>query len=282
MPQKTIESNQKLGNAIKSRRNELNLTIEEAASKAGIGTKTWSRYESGEPIREDKVRGLCKTLNWTALPRIDDVDTSIKVSFDDYRNNEVWSPYLMERFGKYAAISFVIGSEILLDEIDDDLAALSKMPKGSHIGEIPSSFISPIMPEQFLMRYDYEFMWALRHSLIHLRKIAPHTKDMIAHSVVDELILHLIAEESRFLIGDMEFDFGTDIDEDECMDWNGWPYDIFDDMDIVTFLYSDILKLTPDDTYHFDNWFEQQFFVSEKEGETVLVAPQEALTDEPF
>ncbi|MEG2013135.1 MAG: helix-turn-helix transcriptional regulator, partial [Anaerovoracaceae bacterium] len=64
MAQKTIQGNEELARKIKFRRNELNLTIEEAAARAGVGTKTWSRYEAGESIRTDKCKGICKALNW--------------------------------------------------------------------------------------------------------------------------------------------------------------------------------------------------------------------------
>ena len=47
MAQKTVQGNNNLATQIKNRRNELGLTIEEAATRAGVGTKTWSRYESG-------------------------------------------------------------------------------------------------------------------------------------------------------------------------------------------------------------------------------------------
>lgn len=50
MAQKTIQGSETLARQIKSRRNELGLTIEESASRAGVGTKTWSRYEAGESI----------------------------------------------------------------------------------------------------------------------------------------------------------------------------------------------------------------------------------------
>ena len=46
MNNKILKGSPELGSKIKQRRNELGLTIEEAASKAGVGTKTWSRYES--------------------------------------------------------------------------------------------------------------------------------------------------------------------------------------------------------------------------------------------
>jgi len=258
MSPKTIKSNLALGEAIKGRRNELNLTIEEAASKAGIGTKTWSRYESGESIRRDKVSGLCKALKWKAIPGMDNIDIFTEVDFDKYKKSEAWSPHLAERFGMYAALSFVIGSDILLDHIEEDLNALSEMPRGSHIGEIPASFISSSMPQQFLMRYDYEFMWVLRQTLLRFRKLAPHTDNMIAHSVIEELVLYLINEESQFLMEEMELGFGAD-DYDEYRD--DWVFDIFDDVDIETSLYSDWFALDPDDTYHFDNWLKQQFYV---------------------
>ena len=287
MPPRTIIGSSEIGEAIKSRRNELNLTIEEAASKAGVGTKTWSRYESGESIRKDKVSGLCKALKWKTIPGMDaginDTNIFTEADFDEYKKSEAWSPFLVERFGKYAALSFVIGSDILLDEINEDLAALSEMPRGSHIGEIPSSFISSSMPEQFLVRYDYEFMWALRNTLIRFRKTARFTENLIAHSVIDELVLYLIMEESRVLMEEMEFDCYTgnnevdendedddaydyeDVDEYEDEDrftgWYEWAFDIFDDMDVVTYLYSDLDILDPSDTYHFDNWFKQQFYV---------------------
>ena len=40
MAQRTIKGNEILARQIKSRRGELGLTIEEAASRAGVGTKT--------------------------------------------------------------------------------------------------------------------------------------------------------------------------------------------------------------------------------------------------
>lgn len=66
MTQKTIQGNADLAKQIRLRRSELGLTIEEAASRAGVGTKTWCRYEAGESIRSDKCKGVCKALNCSA------------------------------------------------------------------------------------------------------------------------------------------------------------------------------------------------------------------------
>ena len=57
MTPKTLVGSKKLGEKIRTRWLELDLTIEEVALRAGIGTKTWRRYEAGESIRMDKRRG---------------------------------------------------------------------------------------------------------------------------------------------------------------------------------------------------------------------------------
>lgn len=263
MAPKTIKNNHELSKAIKDRRNELNLTIDEASSKAGLGSKTWQRYESGGSIRKDKVKGLCRTLNWKVLPNIDNNEMRDKENISKYKKNEAWSPYLEKRFGKYAAISFIIGSELLLDMINADIDALSGMPKGSHIGEISFSAVSDILPREYLTRYDYEFMWNLRRTLIQFRRAAPITRNLIAYSVIDELVLYLIMDESRAFIEDMNIEFDFE-DDDEYIDCREWAFDMFDDMDVVTCLYSDFFRITPDHTYHFDNWYKEHFWVSEE------------------
>ena len=91
MAQKTIQGNEALARRIKLRRNELGLTIEEAASRAGVGTKTWSRYEAGESIRKDKCKGICKSLNWRWLQ---DGEEDESISIQEYKNHKAWSRFL--------------------------------------------------------------------------------------------------------------------------------------------------------------------------------------------
>ncbi len=258
MGQRSVKGNLELAKSIKLRRNELNLTIEEAASKAGVGTKTWSRYESGESIRNDKFRGVCKALNWRSLPGIGESETSDILDFEKYRTHDAWSPYLMDTFGKLAAISFVIGSDILLDNLQEDMEELSSMPRGSHIGEIDVSWVKTSLPSQFLMRYDYDFLYILRDTLTRFRLQAPLGNAIIAHSIIEELALYLIVEESRILMESIE----TDMEDDDIEgygNWDEWIFEIFDDMDLITFLFSDIY-LFNDNAYHFDHWLERQFY----------------------
>ena len=68
MNQHTIHGSEALAKQIKFRQNELGLTIEEAASRTDVGTKTWSRYKAGESIRKDKCKGICRALNRHTLP----------------------------------------------------------------------------------------------------------------------------------------------------------------------------------------------------------------------
>lgn len=257
MSQKSIKGTSKLGTTIKNRRKELGLTIEEAATKAGVGTKTWCRYESGESIRNDKAKGVCKALNWRT---IFDEDILKNEEFDlgEYLNHDGWSQYLSTQFGEAVAISFAIGSDIILDYINEDLREISIMPKGTHIGQLPASMLKDILPEQFLMYYDYNFLFRLKATVINLRRIARFDNDIVARSVLQELAIYLIAEESEFLMETMlpammsSGISGLDALED-------WPFDLFDDMDIVTWLYSNNY-LTKDNIYHFDHWAEDQFY----------------------
>lgn len=256
MSQKVIKGTPKLAEAIRSRRQELGLTIEEAASRAGVGTKTWCRYETGESIRSDKAKGICKTLNWHAIPSESD-DDNTEFKLDEYKNHKAWSNFLCDRFGEAAAISFAIGSDIVLDYLEEDLNELSKMPRGTHVGQLSVSMTKDILPDQFLMRYDYEFLYQLKTTVVKLREIARYSDYFLAHSVMQEMAVYLFTEESKFLMECMTPEMeacgvsGLDM-------WDEWAFDLFEDMDIVTCLYSGDY-LTPDHIYHFDHWAEYQF-----------------------
>lgn len=257
MSQKAIKGSQKLGEAIKNRRQELGLTIEDAASKAGVGTKSWCRYESGESIRSDKAKGICKALNWYAFPNEDSKD---KNAFDIeyYRNHDAWSPYICEQFGQAAAISFIIGSDIVLEHIKDDLSELSTFPRGSHIGQLPVSMLKDSLPQQFLMRYDYDYLYQLKTTVLQLIKNATNPKGFVAHSVMEELAIYLFMEEASAFMECMSAEMES-IGIDDLDELNDWAFDLFDDMDIVTCLYSNRF-LTEDNMYHFDHWTENQFY----------------------
>ena len=254
---KIIKGSLELGAKIKQRRNELGYTIEEAATKAGVGTKTWSRYEAGESIRRDKIIRICKVLNWNKLP--DQEENEPEFNIIKYRSNKAWSQALADNLGEAAAISFVIGSEILLDNIQQDLDALSCKPKGTHIGELEISWLKDSLPPQFLMQYDYDFLHYFKSILLHYRSQASSNKYFVAHTVMEEIVLYIIMKESEFLMESIIPHLQSDEDDDTFYDWNNWPFDLFDDMDVVTFLYTDSY-LAQNHPYHFQHWQEDQFY----------------------
>lgn len=255
MAQKIIQGNETLAKQIKSRRNELGLTIEEAASRAGVGTKTWCRYEAGESIRMDKCKGICKALNWSALPE-QSVETHDSISAQEYKNHEAWSPFLENAFGNKAAMSFAAGSDILLDHINEDLAELASMPVGSHLGQLSVSWLCGDLPRQFLMHYNYDFLYWMNCTLQGMRQRAKYGFPMTAHSVMEELLLYLCNEEATALI---ELSSGITKFEDDAAASEEWVFDLLGDADIVSFFYSDVY-LNSDHPYHFLHWNDQQFY----------------------
>ena len=260
MAQRIIQGNETLAKQIKSRRNELGLTIEEAASRAGVGTKTWCRYEAGESIRMDKCKGICKALNWSVLPE-QGVETHDGISAQKYKSHEAWSPFLENAFGNKAAMSFAAGSDILLDHINEDLTALAAMPVGSHLGQLSVSWLCEDLPKQFLMHYDYDFLYQMNCTLLGLRQRAKHGSPMTAHSVMEELLLYLCNEEATALIELSSGNTGFEDDDDTSEEW---VFDLFGDADIVSFFYSDVY-LNSDHPYHFLHWNDRQFYTEQIE-----------------
>lgn len=254
MTQKTIQGNADLAKQIRLRRSELGLTIEEAASRAGVGTKTWCRYEAGESIRSDKCKGVCKALNWLSLPG-QEAGTPTEFSLEEYKDHEAWSRFLEDEFGTRAALSFAIGSDLLLDHLQEDMDELAAMPAGSHIGQLEISFIDGFLPRQFLMHYTYEFLYHIKCSLYSMRTRAQSGLPLRAHSVAEELLVTFCEQEASALIelSGKFYEIGDETSGD-------WIFDLFGDSDLLQFLYSG-MYLEPDHPYHLSHWYEPQFYM---------------------
>lgn len=186
--------------------------------------------------------------------------TNLETTLAEFREHEAWSDYLYQNLGPSAAVSFAIGSDIISDFINEDLSALSEKPKGTHIGELGTSFISSLLPEQFLMEYDYQFMYLLSNT-VNLMKLKAHAgTELIAHTVLEELCLYLIMEESTIVMESIAEQLSEE-ELDEFIYPNTWAFDLFDDMDVYTFLYSDFY-LDAQNPYHFSHWLDKQFYTS--------------------
>lgn len=112
--------------------------------------------------------------------------------------------------------------------------------------------------EQFLTEYDYDFLYLLKCTLYEMRARANCGASMVAHSVIEELLLYLCSEES---IAFIDIDRGcSKSDSEENIYAKEWVFDLLDSIDIITFLYSDVY-LPPDHPYHFPHWNDQQFYI---------------------
>lgn len=83
--------------------------------------------------------------------------------FDD------WAEYNIEGFiadlTRFSRL-FERGADRLLARIESDLDALSEMPAGSHLKELDSSRLLEFLPEQFLPRYTFDFVFRFRARLL--------------------------------------------------------------------------------------------------------------------
>lgn len=248
-----------LGEKIRSRRHELGISIDNAATQAGLDSTTWEQYEAGYPIPNDIAPNICMVLKWSTLPISNAPDYLFDIS--SYKEQETWSQYLANTFGDTAAISFVIGSNALLEQIEQDLEALSHKPKGTHIGELGDSLLKDDLPQQFLTQYDYAFLYSLKAALLRYQTLVAGNQELLAHTVIDEITLYLIMKASvPYMESILSYSDGNDTSH--YSDWQDWPFDIFDDEDIQTFLYSNVF-LDPNHPYHFSHWYEKQFYCSD-------------------
>ena len=182
--------------------------------------------------------------------------TNNTLSVCEYRSHKAWSKYLEKYFGSWAALSFAFGSDALLNDIEQDLSTLKTMPAGAHLSDIVSA-LEDMLPPQFTEHYDSVFLAHMKDVLISLLEKAGRGESMVAHTVLEELLIYLCNEETIGYLdatGDeVIFDRKKDARNDD------WLYDLFDDMDIVSCLYSGF-TLPADHIYHFIHWDEMQFY----------------------
>ena len=271
MPPKTNPNSENLAKAIRRRREQLGLSIEDAAKRAGVGLKTWSRYEAGSSIRQEKVKGVCRALAWPSLRDYTceaeseggaDPEHQWIDSIDE--NDRAWSSWLATSYGREVAVSFALGSAFLSDYMNDDIAALSSMPRGTHLGEIGYSMLIDLLPAQFVMSYDYDFLFHLRAVLSKYVVRAKSGREMYAHSVAEELVVRLIRDLSIDVVEEWVENRGESYEGDGGISlveaWGEWPEDLCDDVDFETYL-NDSSWLEKGHTYHFDGWFTPQFYL---------------------
>ncbi len=167
------------------------------------------------------------------------------LDMDEYKAKKEWSTDLANRYGESAALAFAIGADLLAEFCEEDLEALAKMPKDSHMGQLNCSHLRYYLPEQFLTRYNYEFYYFLRCRLTHLLTDLDNLKLSI---IFDEIMLYIIIVLGSELI---------EADEILAEDYTrNWFLALFSDVHVTDLFYEDNYVDEADD-YHFKNWFKE-------------------------
>ena len=107
-----------------------------------------------------------------------------------------------------------------------------------------------MLPMQFRMRYDYDFLYALYAAIKKIRWMISENVQIKAQSVLEELVFYLAVRNSECLM---------ECCDDLPDDWDEWVFDFFEDEDLITWLYS-AQYLTEDHMYHFDHWMDPCFW----------------------
>lgn len=274
------EGTEELGLALRSRRTELGLTIEEMARAAGVGSETWRRYEAGASIRADKVGGVCRALRWRSLPRsAADADPAADedwLSFPKDQFDDSYSEWVEREFGEACAHTFASGCDLIRDQITDDLDRLASRPRGTHIGEL-GGWLDGLLPTRWLPQYDYEFVFQLRCAVetVRLRIVHPAAVDHLPATltIAEDLALHLILEAgstSAEIAGSSAAD-----------DWDEWEYLLNgEDDEVIHVLYSEDVPIPPGSRFHFDRWFEVTHYGYTADTEGNLIQPTVEKTDD--
>ena len=208
----------------------------------------------------------------------DDLHVKEEIDLSEYKALKGWSAFLEDNFGTLSAILFAAGSDLLLDALEHEMHELSRMPIRSHVGQINSSVLKDNLPQQFMTRYDYDFLYKFRSELIDMRLRAMDGLSIIAHSVAQELIIYIsndmgkIATESdenvkklitdhKLIYDKLSFEMDDeDLDEMKFYD-EDWVFTLFGDADILSELYSG-RAVAKGNSYHIKHWFEEQFFTT--------------------
>lgn len=249
MTKTTIPGSESLGAKIKERRLQLGLTIVEAAALAKVGTKTWSRYEAGGSISEDKIKGICNALMWFGFPNEQSQETDISKEFNQY---EAWSKYLEERYNTVTAFVFAVGCKSLQEAIADDIYNLMYEPKDTHIKQLNHSMLDNLLPYQFAMEYNYDFLYHMLSELNYLINLAIDKQPIKPNSIMQEILIYLCDKKVNLEIYSNVIDVSAYTNE--------WVSDILGDKNTENSIFHAEYYIEKDDPYHFSRWFDKKHY----------------------
>ena len=83
--------------------------------------------------------------------------------------HSAWSSALEVSIGRACAVTFAVSSDLVFDQASEDLPALARAPRGTHIGELGASWLGTL-PPQFVPLYDYDSVYAFCATVDALRR----------------------------------------------------------------------------------------------------------------
>lgn len=275
---------EQLKDNIRKRREELGLTVEEAAGKVGVSAEDWARWEEEGAVRMERIEALTNLLGEEVLKYYQ--PEFCIFDLDEFRSRPYWSSYLEKEHGIAVAVAFVYGYEMLHDHILDDIDSLRSLPEGSLLRDHEWSQLIDMLPDAFEDRYDMAFLLRLQSANDAFAKAAGEGKRIIAHTVLEELTLLLnnllsqvmmeiegTAALKELFTDQMNAEEAEEKDDDyfdnwppenylNVSAWQDWVYNVLGDDDIGLFLYTDCMPVIPE--YHYDNWLLPQFYMHEE------------------
>ena len=101
-----------------------------------------------DELTQESVQGL-------QIPEWDYIPTDLAAGY---------SPRLVGMLGEKAARCFAVGAFLYDQSLAEDLDSLKELPRGTHLGELEDTHIGTTLPNLWLTRYDYEFVFQMRRS----------------------------------------------------------------------------------------------------------------------
>lgn len=123
------------------------------------------------------------------------------------------------------------------------------------IVQLDISYLDGSLPAQFRTRYDYDFLYMLVNHIQTLRYMAKKGGRIVCHTVLKEVVLHVICEYAQFV-----FDLAEYVPAEEADPMETFA-EIAGDCDIDMWLFCRDSLVAPGDNYYFDCWNEPQFFL---------------------
>ncbi|WP_136313038.1 helix-turn-helix domain-containing protein [Actinomyces procaprae] len=177
------------------------------------------------------------------IPDWDDIPTVL---------SEVYSQQLARTLGEDAARCFALGVFLYDMSITENLESLAELPGGTHLGELDETHIGSTLPQLWLTRYDYEFVFQLRGTArdmtLRLTDAGPADGEPLVRTMAEALVLHDI-----FNLGGVIADSrGANVPEDR---WEGWVDALSGPDQPAHALIAMGLVPPAEAPGHFDNWF---------------------------